>query len=384
LNRLLVLTELFLPTKGGTAVWAAEVYKRLGGKEIHIVTAEVADAAAVDAQHPNTIHRLNLKRVAWLRPESLAMYARFFFKSLTLALTHRFDAIHAFRALPEGLVAWAVARLTRRPVVVYAHGEELTSWGSGGKYKAMRFALRHADRVVANSEHTRATLLAMGVAAARIAVIYPGVDVSVFRPGLDAEDLRASLGVGRADKLVFSVGRLSRRKGFDQAIRAVARLRSEGIAVRYVIAGIGEDADYLECLIAQHRLQGIAHRIGAVKEADLPRWLNACDVFAMPNRDINGDNEGFGMVFIEAAACGKPSLAGEAGGTGSAVLHGETGLRVDGTSVEAVADGLRSLLTQPALAFERGQRALQRVEREFAWERVADKTRKLSLNANEP
>ena len=377
MNRLLVLTELFLPTKGGTAVWAAEVYKRLGGKEIHIVTAEVADAAAVDAQHPNTIHRLNLKRVAWLRPESLAMYARFFFKSLTLALTHRFDAIHAFRALPEGLVAWAVARLTRRPVVVYAHGEELTSWGSGGKYKAMRFALRHADRVVANSEHTRATLLAMGVAAARIAVIYPGVDVSVFRPGLDAEDLRASLGVGRADKLVFSVGRLSRRKGFDQAIRAVARLRSEGIAVRYVIAGIGEDADYLDGLIAQHRLQGIAHRIGAVKEADLPRWLNACDVFAMPNRDINGDNEGFGMVFIEAAACGKPSLAGEAGGTGSAVLHGETGLRVDGTSVEAVADGLRSLLTQPALAFERGQRALQRVEREFAWERVADKTRTL-------
>ena len=384
MNRLLVLTELFLPTKGGTAVWAAEVYKRLGGKEIHIVTAEVADAAAVDAQHPNTIHRLNLKRVAWLRPESLAMYARFFFKSLTLALTHRFDAIHAFRALPEGLVAWAVARLTRRPVVVYAHGEELTSWGSGGKYKAMRFALRHADRVVANSEHTRATLLAMGVAAARIAVIYPGVDVSVFRSGLDAEDLRASLGIGRDDKLVFSVGRLSRRKGFDQAIRAVARLRSEGLAVRYVIAGIGEDADYLDGLIAQHRLQGIAHRIGAVAEADLPRWLNACDVFAMPNRDINGDNEGFGMVFIEAAACGKPSLAGEAGGTGSAVLHGETGLRVDGTSVEAVADGLRSLLTQPALAFERGQRALQRVEREFAWERVADKTRKLSLNANEP
>ena len=384
MNRLLVLTELFLPTKGGTAVWAAEVYRRLGGKDIHIVTAEVPGAAAVDARHPNTIHRLNLKRVAWLRPESLAMYARFFFKSLALALAHRFDAIHAFRALPEGLAAWAVARLTRRPVVVYAHGEELTSWGSGGKYKAMRFALRHADRVVANSEHTRATLLAMGVAAARIAVIYPGVDVSVFRSGLDAEDLRASLGIGRDDKLVFSVGRLSRRKGFDQAIRAVARLRSEGLAVRYVIAGIGEDADYLDGLIAQHRLQGIAHRIGAVKEADLPRWLNACDVFAMPNRDINGDNEGFGMVFIEAAACGKPSLAGEAGGTGSAVLHGETGLRVDGTSVEAVADGLRSLLTQPALAFERGQRALQRVEREFAWERVADKTRKLSLNANEP
>jgi phosphatidylinositol alpha-1,6-mannosyltransferase len=377
-NRLLVLTELFLPTKGGTAVWVAEVYKRLGGKEIHIITAEVPGADSVDALHPNSIHRLNLKRVPWLRPESLAMYVRFFFSSLALALTHRFDAIHAFRALPEGLVAWAVAGLTFRPVVIYAHGEELTTWGRGGKFKAMRFALRHADRVVANSEHTRDTLLAMGIDAAHITIIYPGVDVSVFRPGLDVDGLRESLGIRSDEKLVFSVGRLSRRKGFDQMIRAVSELRTEGIPVRYVIAGIGEDANYLDTLIAEHHVQDIAHRLGAVSETDLPRWLNACDVFAMPNREINGDNEGFGMVFIEAAACGKPSLAGVAGGTGSAVLHHQTGLRVDGVSVEAIAAGLRSLLVQPTLAIELGQHALQRVRSEFSWERVADKTRQLN------
>ena len=384
MNRLLVLTELFLPTKGGTAVWAAEVYRRLGGKAIHIVTADVAGAAVVDAVHPNTLHRLSLKRVAWLRPESLAMYARFFFKSLGLALTHRFDAIHAFRALPEGLVAWTVARLTFRPVVIYAHGEELTTWGRGGKYKAMRFALRHVDRVVANSDHTRATLLGMDVDPARITIIYPGVDVAVFRPGLAAGDLRDSLSIQPEEKLVFSVGRLSRRKGFDQMIRAVAQLRAEGIALRYVIAGIGEDADYLDQLIAEHHVQGLVHRIGAVGEADLPRWLNACDLFAMPNRDINGDNEGFGMVFIEAAACGTPSLAGEAGGTGSAVLHQQTGLRVDGNSVEAVAAGLREALTQPERTREWGQHALQRVLREFSWERVAEKTRQLNLTQTDP
>ena len=196
MTRLLVLTELFLPTKGGTAVWAAEVYRRLGGKEIHVVTADVAGAAAVDATHPNTIHRLSLRRVAWLRPESLAMYARFFFTSMGLALTRRFDAVHAFRALPEGLVAWVVARLTFRPVVIYAHGEELTSWGDGAKFRAMRFALRHADRVIANSDHTRETLLDMGVDPARITLIYPGVDISVFRPGLDTAGLRESLGIG--------------------------------------------------------------------------------------------------------------------------------------------------------------------------------------------
>ncbi|MBW8328730.1 MAG: glycosyltransferase family 4 protein [Thiobacillus sp.] len=376
MNRLLVLTELFLPTKGGTAVWAAEVYKRLGGKEIHIVTADVPGAAAVDAVHPNTIHRLNLKRVPWLRPESLAMYARFFIKSLALALTRRFDAIHAFRALPEGLVAWAVARLTFRPVVIYAHGEELTTWGRGGKYKTMRFALRHADRVIANSEHTRDTLLDMGIDAARIAIIYPGVDVTVFRPGLDTAGLRESLDIGPHDRLVFSVGRLSRRKGFDQMVRAVAQLRDEGLALRYVIAGVGEDADYLDSLIEEHNVQSVVHRIGAVSEADLPRWMNVCDVFAMPNREINGDNEGFGMVFIEAAACGKASLAGNAGGTGSAVIDGETGLRIEGTHISAIANGLARLLTDEGERM--GMAAIERTQREFAWEKVAEKTSALN------
>jgi len=379
MSRLLVLTELFLPTKGGTAVWAAEVYKRLGGKEIHIVTADVPGAAEVDATHPNTIHRLNLKRVPWLRPESLAMYARFFFKSLVLALTHRFDAIHAFRALPEGLVAWLVARMTFRPVVIYVHGEELTTWGRGEKYKAMRFALRHADKVIANSEHTRDTLLEMGIETACITIIYPGVDVSVFKPGLDTTGLRESLDIDPDEKLVFSVGRLSRRKGFDQMVRAVAQLRAEGIALRYVIAGIGEDADYLDRLIAEHNVQNIVHRIGAVSESDLPRWMNACDVFAMPNREINGDNEGFGMVFIEAAACGKPSLAGEAGGTGSAVLHEQTGLRVEGVETCNVVNGLRQLLTNADQASALGRAGLNRVQEKFAWEKVAQATQQTIL-----
>lgn len=382
MNRLLVLTELFLPTKGGTAVWAAEVYKRLGGKEIHIVTADVPGdvpddvpaAAEIDAVHPNSIHRIDLRRVPWLKPESLAMYARFFFKSMRLVLTHRFDAIHAFRALPEGLVAWAIARLTFRPVVIYAHGEELTTWGRGGKYKAMCFALRHANRIVANSEHTRDTLLGMGINPGHISIIYPGVDVSVFRPGLDVSGLRQSLGIAPDDKLVFSVGRLSRRKGFDQVIRAVAQLRTENVPVHYVMAGIGEDESYLDGLIKEHNLQGVVHRLGRVATEDLPRWMNTCDVFAMPNREINGDNEGFGMVFIEASACGKPVIAGAAGGTGAAVVDGVTGYRVDADRLEAVVDSITRVLKDPALAESLGLAGYQRVGREFSWERVAEKT----------
>lgn len=374
-KRYLVLTELFLPTKGGTAVWFDEVYRRLGGKEIHIVTADVPGAAEYDRDHPNSIHRLSLKRVPWLKPESLLMYLRFFFTSLWLALTHRFDAIHAGRALPEGLVAWLVARLTFRPVVIYAHGEELTGWGRGAKYKAMCFALRHADKVIANSDFTRETLIAMGVAAGRIELIHPGVDTERFRPGLPFQDLRDALGLTADARLILSVGRLSRRKGFDSVIRCLPSLRSAGLDVHYAIIGIGEDEAYLRDLANEKGVSDKVHQLGHVPMEDLPRWYNACDVFVLANREIDGDTEGFGIVFLEAAACHKAAIAGNAGGTGSAVLDGVTGLRVDGQSIEDLHCALRTLLLEHARAHELASAALARVTESLNWRAVAERTR---------
>src|SRR6266581_1538609 len=123
-----MLTELFLPTKGGTAVSFDDDFRGLGGKEIHVVTAGVPGALAFDRAHPNSIHRIALKRVPWLKPESLLIYAKLFLKTVALVATHRFIAIFAGRVLPEGFVAWAIARSLGRPMLVYAHGEELTNW----------------------------------------------------------------------------------------------------------------------------------------------------------------------------------------------------------------------------------------------------------------
>jgi len=376
-HRYLAITELFLPTKGGTAVWFSEVFKYLGGKGIHIVTADVPGAAEVDAGHPNSIHRLNLRRVWWLRPESLGMYARLFITSLWLAVTRRFEAIHAIRSLPEGLVAWVVARLTFRPVIVYAHGEELTGWGRGVKYKVMCFTLTHADKVVANSDNTRDELLRMGISPKKIAIIYPGVDIHCFRPGLPFDDLRQSLGLREGQKLVLSVGRLSRRKGFDTMVRCVPQLLQQGLDVHYVLIGIGEDHDYLKGLAKELGVSERVHLLGHVPSEDLPRWYNACDVFAMPNRDINGDTEGFGMVYLEAAACGKPAIAGTAGGTGNAVIEGFTGLRVDGERLEDVAAAMERLLADQEYASSLGRQGYARAIADFSWEAVARKTEAL-------
>jgi phosphatidylinositol alpha-1,6-mannosyltransferase len=376
----LMITELFLPTKGGTAVSFDDDFRRLGGKEIHVVTADVRGGRAFDRTHPNTIHRIALKRVRWLKPESLLMYAKLFAKAVALASKRRFVAIFAGRVLPEGFVAWAIARLVGRPVLVYAHGEELTSWGRGRKFALMRFVFRHSDAVLANSDFTRDTLSGLlGVDPGRISLVYPTVDENRFRPGLSSADLRTAIELRDGQHLVLSVGRLQRRKGFDSVIRALPLLEQQGIDAHYAVIGIGEDRDYLQRLAVELGVSDRVHLLGHVSYEDLPRWYAACDLFAMPNRDIAGDNEGFGLVFLEAAAAGKPAVAGTAGGTGSAVVDGVTGLRVDGENLAAITAGLARLLVDRAQAETMGRNGRMRVLDNFTHQRRVDQLRALAL-----
>ena len=376
-SRLLVISELFLPTKGGTTVWYDAVYRRMGGKGVHVITADVPDAAAIDRIHPNSIHRVGLKRVWWLKPESLGMYLKMLGKSLLVAFSNKFDAVHGARSLPEGLVAWIMARLLRKPLVVYCHGEELTTWGRGRKFRTMLWVYRHADANIANSEYTLEEMVKLGVRRETITLIYPGVETERFRPDLPCDDLKQTIGLQTGQKLILSVGRLVRRKGFDQVIRSLPELVKKSIDVHYALIGIGEDWDYLSELAKELGVLERLHLLGHVSPEDLPRWYNACDVFVMANREINGDTEGFGMVFLEAAACGKPAIAGQAGGTEAAVADGKTGFRVDGNRTEHVAAALILLLGDSDLSQKIGLAGYNRALNEFSWDQVAFKTRRL-------
>jgi len=370
----LVITELFRPTNGGTAVWFDEVYRRLGGRTTHVITSQVEGDGSVDAGHPNTIHRLDLRRHAWIRPESAVMYAKLTLSALTLSIRHRFDAVHAGRVLPEGFAAWVAARVTRRPFVVYAHGEEITTWNQPGKFQAMRFIFRRADIVVVNSAFTGGEVARLGVRRQRIVQIAPGVDTSRFRPSLDGSQIRQLLGIDNGTTLLLSVGRLSRRKGFDYTIRAVARLLREGVPVAYAIAGKGEDAGYLAAAIEAEGVGNAVFLVGPVSDEELPLWYAAADIFVMANREIDGDTEGFGIVYIEAAACGIPAIAGHAGGTGSAVVDGETGVVVNGANVDEIAVAIRCLVEDEGYRRRLAEAACERAHKTFSWERVAADT----------
>lgn len=371
----LVLSELFSPTRGGTAVWFDKVYRVLGGGT-HIVTSRVPGWESTDQAYPLPIHRLRLERRWYLKPESLGMYLRLFSKGLRLGLRQRFHSVHAGRVLPEGLAALTVARILHLPVLVYAHGEEITTWGRSAKWRAMRGVYRRADAVIANSGFTRDLLLDLGVGPSRVHVIHPGVDLEVFRPGLDTRMLRQRFGLDKK-RMILTVGRLSQRKGFDMVIRALPEVLREISNAHYAVVGIGEDQEYLRALATQMAVSDHVTFVGEVSEDDLPLWYNLCDVFAMPNRKVGEDTEGFGMVFIEANACGKPVIAGIEGGTGSAVIDGQTGLRVDGEKVEEVERGILAILKSPELESRLGQAGLARARESFSWQTVAARTREV-------
>lgn len=278
--------------------------------------------------------------------------------------------VHCARALPEGVAAWLSHSTGGPPYISWSHGEDIASARQSREFTWLITRVCHgAAAHLANSRSTGRMLEGLGVPAARIHVVYPGVDSTRFRPDVDGSEIRARHGAA-GQVILLSVGRLQRRKGHDHAIAAIAQL-DRSIAVRYLVVGDGEERARLEALAGQYGVRDRVTFLGEVPADDLPRYYAACDIFLMPNRIDEGDVEGFGIVFLEAAAAGKPSIGGRSGGVPEAVAEGETGMLVSGTDTAETAEAIRSLATSEDRRRSLGARARARVCRDFTWERAA-------------
>src|SRR5262249_11499260 len=170
-------------------------------------------------------------------------------------------------------------------------------------------------------------------------------------------------------RVVVTVGRLDEiRKGYDTVIRAMRAILARVPDAIYAIAGPGGRGEELLGMARRLGVERAVRVLGFVPDDDLPALYAASDVFVMPNRDIgDGDTEGFGMVFLEASASGRPVIAGRCGGTADSVIDGETGFRIDPEDDRSLADHVVALLTDRGLARKLGERGRAFSEEGFDW-----------------
>lgn len=274
-------------------------------------------------------------------------------------------------------VARAVRALTGRPYLVLAYGIEV--WGDLPHLR--RMALRGAARIIAISHFTAGHIANdHGVPRARLAVIEPVVDPGLLQQAEHPPLPRAA----RAPRVILTVARLARIEGYkgcDTVIQAMPRVAAAVGPVEYVIVGDGDDRPRLAALAEHVGAARMVRFVGGTPEDTLARWYAGCDVFVMPARAGRWDGrwrgEGFGIVFIEAAAFGKPAVTGRGDGSAEAVRDGETGLAVEAGDVDAVAGALIRLLDDEALRDRMGAAARARVLQYFTQARMRQQIRAL-------
>jgi phosphatidylinositol alpha-1,6-mannosyltransferase len=366
-RRHLLVTNDFPPKVGGIQSYLWELWRRLPADSVAVHSTPYEGAREFDAAQDFAVSR---SREPVLLPTP--MVSR---RVGRLAEAHRADLVIWDPALPVGHVAPKV----ELPYAVVLHGAEVTVPGRlPGTRQLLRRVLRGASLVICAGRYPAAEAERAAGRSLPTVVVPPGVDTARFQPLDSAEraSVRQELGLPVDAPLVVSVSRLVPRKGMDTLIRAAARLRDRVPDVVVAIAGSGRDRARLEGLIAS---TGAPVRLlGRVPDEVLPGLYGAGDVFSMSCRNRWGglEQEGFGIVFVEAAAAGVPAVAGESGGSAEAVVHGETGLVVPRPDAsDQVADALADLLDDETRRREMGRRARQRAEIEFSYDVLAARLR---------
>jgi phosphatidyl-myo-inositol dimannoside synthase len=379
-GRILLLSDIFPPKTGGSGRWFREVYSRLPGDHVIVAAGEAPGADELDRSLGMDVARLPIEmRTRGLRPFSnLKHYLKLAWRVGRLTKRKRAAVVHAARNLPEGFVAYLVRRLRGTPYLCYVHGEDVAVSATSRELAWMtRRVFAGASLVVANSRNTRAMLLdEWQLSESKVRLLYPGVDTKRFVPAGPDDAVRRALGwAGR--KVLMTVGRLQKRKGHDMLIRALPAIRERHPDVLYAVLGDGEEQAGLEALAEQEGVRSHVRFHGEVGDDTLLRAYQQCDLFVLPNRQIGRDIEGFGMVLLEAQACGRPVVAGASGGTAETMKVSETGRVVACETPGPLADTIRGLLDDPTRLTEMGRRGREWVVERFDWEARAVEARQL-------
>jgi phosphatidyl-myo-inositol dimannoside synthase len=359
----LLVTNDFPPKIGGIQNLLYEWWRRLPSESFAVLTSPYSGSKQFDAAQSFEIRRT---REPVLLPHPLLVR-----KINKMAKQVGAELVVLDPALPLGLIGPHL----NLPYAVVLHGAEIVVPGRLPVVsRLLSRVLNNAEFIIASGSYPAAEASRICRSSKRIEVITPGVDIQRFKV-LSSEqrvEARKQFGVAEDAELIVGISRLVPRKGFDVLIRAVARLAIEFPKLRLIVGGDGRDRARLERIARE--LMSPTTFLGRVSDDDLPKLYGCADINAMlcRSRWMGLEQEGFGIVFAEAAACGVPQIAGRSGGASDAVDHDITGLIVeDPTRVDDVVSSLRRLLVDKSQLLKMGQASRLRAENLFDYDKLA-------------
>jgi phosphatidylinositol alpha-1,6-mannosyltransferase len=380
---ILLLSQVFPPRTGGSGRWLWELYRRLSGLDVHVVAGDVSGAESFDRSASLPITRLPLDFGSWgiMNLRGAAGYARSIPAIRAAVKNCKPDVIHCGKCLPEGLLALAIKRWKGIPFACFVHGEELALSKTTRELSYLtELVLHSATTIVANSVHSMTLLVEQwNVAPENVTVMHPGVDTTRFVPAEANGPARARL-AWNDRRVILTVGALQKRKGQDMMIRALPTIRARCPDVLYAIVGQGWEQTYLESLAAEHGVADVVQFRGVTSDDELIELYQQCNLFALPNRQVGWDFEGFGIALIEAQACGKPVIAGASGGAPETLRPHETGEVVNCDEPLALAAAAIALLETPERRAQMGKCAREWVVGRFDWEILVRQARNMFGN----
>lgn len=363
--RLLVVTNDYPPRPGGIQSFVHAIVSRLPADDVVVLTSRWRGWEEWDEGEPYPIVRHDTSVL--LPTAAVRRHA------VSLLREHGCTDVWFGAAAPLGMLAAPLRTAGASRIVATTHGHEV-GWAA---LPAARMLLRriasNVDVVTYLGEYTRVRLAkALGSSSDRLHRLAPAVDSALFRPDAGGAARRAELGL--VDRpVIVCVSRLMPRKGQDRLIEALPAVQQRVAGTALVLVGGGPSRERLEKLAVERGVSGDVVFSGSVPHDQLPGWYGVGDVFAMPCRERLGglDVEGLGMVFLEAAACGLPVVAGRSGGSVEAVVDGTTGRLVD-DDAEEIAEAIASLLSDLASARAMGERGREWVRDTWSWESTLD------------
>lgn len=363
MKKTLLVTIDFPPSTGGVATYWKQVALTFPDDKLVILT--IPDRDASDQQIRSKVIRSSLF-YKYLWPKWVKGI-------LTIYRVYKREdcrQILVGQLLPVGSMVYLLHKLLKIPYVIQVYGMDLLKAKEHSrKYRLAQKILMSAEQIVVNTNAIGDIVKSYTDASLSSTVVYP---IPASLPEANStivEQLKVQHNLTNK-KVVLTVGRLVPRKGQDMTLGAMLHVWQSHPDTVYVIAGGGSDMDRLRKMAESHKSQVIF--TGWIDDEERNAWLSLCDLFVMPARASEGDIEGFGIVYLEAGAFGKPVIGGKSGGVGEAILDGQTGILVNPLSMDEVAQAILKILANKGLAEKLGEQGKLRLERE-TWDREKDK-----------